>query len=270
MSLQACDILAALQGIRVGCVRYLNARPLIEPLIDLDPQRTILFEHPSTLAAALSGGQLDIALIPIFEALRHPEYPIVDNISISSRGEVWSVYVAYRQWPITEISLDPASLTSANLCRLLFTHRVAEPPRLVPQAEASPDAARLLIGNQAIDFRHAEGDRWHYLDLGQEWYQRMGYPFVFAAWVARPNLPNMERIAEAFCALKSLGLSQLDTIIARHAANYPPGFVARYLGEHIRFDLGAEEKEGIRLFRELLVDNKQLQPSVIGTSFPFM
>ena len=269
MSLNDSEILEALHGIRVGCVRYLNARPLIEPLIDLDPQREILFEHPSRLAAALSGGRLDIALIPVYEALRHPEYPVVDNVAIASRGEVWSVFVAWREQPITEISLDPASLTSANLCRLLFTHRVENPPCLVPQADASPSAARLLIGNQAIDFRHAEGDRWHYLDLGEEWYRRTGRPFVFAAWVARAGLPGMERIAEAFRALKERGLVQLETIVARHAPRYPAGFVDRYLREHIRFDLGAEEKAGIGLFRELLIDNNQLQPSVKEKPFLF-
>ena len=41
-------------------------------------------------------GELDVALVSSFEFLRNPIYRIVDDVSISSDGPVYSVVVAHR------------------------------------------------------------------------------------------------------------------------------------------------------------------------------
>ena len=74
---------AALHGLRVGCVQYLNAKPLIVPY-----DGEVIFEHPARLADLLAAGQIDLALVPVFEALRQPDFPVVDGVSISSCGPV--------------------------------------------------------------------------------------------------------------------------------------------------------------------------------------
>src|SRR2546423_3008368 len=75
---------------RIGCVKYLNARPLIHGW-----PTDVVLDHPSALCARLSRGELDVALVSSFEFLRNPIYRIVDGISISSDGPVHSVIVAY-------------------------------------------------------------------------------------------------------------------------------------------------------------------------------
>jgi len=246
-----------LRRVRVGCVRYLNARPLIEPFECAGGRVTL--EHPSVLASRLACGELDVALVPIFEALRSPEFRIADGVAIASRGPVWSVFVAH-QGPIsdvTEVALDPASLTSANLCKVLFSEWLGTSPRYVPEP-APPGAARLMIGNQAIEFRARHGDAWRYLDLGEEWLRRTGLPFVFAAWLIRPEVENPGEIAAAFRALASEGIAKVPEI----AASQPdPAFALRYLTEWIRFGLGDEEKAAIALFRALLIKHGQLSPA---------
>ena len=57
----------ALDGVRLGCVKYLNSRPLI-----CEYDGPVVFEHPSVLATMLFENELDVALVPVFEALRHP------------------------------------------------------------------------------------------------------------------------------------------------------------------------------------------------------
>ncbi len=80
------------------------------------------FDHPSALCSKLAAGELDVALVSSFEFLRNPIYRIVDDVSISSDGPVYSVVVAHRGeiGQIEEIELDPASETSANLLYCLI------------------------------------------------------------------------------------------------------------------------------------------------------
>jgi chorismate dehydratase len=59
-----------------------------------------------------------------------------------------------------------------------------------------PRRARLLIGDQAILFRHKFRERYEYWDLGQEWQAMMKVPFVYALWLIRPEVPNAQKIAD--------------------------------------------------------------------------
>src|SRR5206468_10073657 len=77
---------------------------------------------PATLCKRLAKGELDVALVSSFEFLRNPIYRIVDDVSISSDGPVYSVIVAHHGdiSGIKEIELDPASQTAVNLLRCLL------------------------------------------------------------------------------------------------------------------------------------------------------
>src|SRR6059058_5586236 len=103
--------------LRIGCVKYLNARPLIRGW-----PGEVDFDHPSALCKRLADGELDVALVSSFEFLRNPIYRIVDEVSISSDGPVYSVVVAHRGdiSEIKEIELDPASQTAVNLLSCLL------------------------------------------------------------------------------------------------------------------------------------------------------
>ncbi|MEO8350989.1 MAG: menaquinone biosynthesis protein [Chthoniobacteraceae bacterium] len=237
---------AALHPLRIGCVQYLNSKPLIH-----DYEGEVIFDHPSALARELAAGRLDAALVPVFEILRNPVYALVDEVAIACRGPVHSVVLAYRG-PLTEIqsvALDPASLTSAHLLKVLLAEFYGLQPDIRGDGESM-----LIIGNQAIEFRAAETRRnagWSWMDLGEEWYRQTGFPFVFAAWALRPDLENGTAVADGFRALKQHGLARIGRIIS----DEPIGdetFRRRYLTEHIHFDLGGAEKNGLAHFRSLL------------------
>jgi chorismate dehydratase len=251
----------ALQGLRIGCVQYLNSRPLIHGLQSgpgvHPPTPGAVLAHPATLAAKLREGALDAALVPVFELLRSPgSYRVVRGISISSNGPVYSVFVAHT-CPLERldaIAADPASLTSVHLLQVLAARRLGAPLPFLGSAEASDDAAlphshgRLLIGNQAIHFRlRMEHSQMLFWDLGQAWTEWTGLPFVYAVWVLRKELPAAQAVANAFRELAAEGLSQVDRI-AREQSEFPPELALRYLTQHIRFGLGAPEEAGIEKF----------------------
>lgn len=244
----------ALAPLRIGCVRYLNSRPLIH-----DYAGPVRFAHPAELAREMAAGELDAALVPIFEAFGPRPYRVVDGVAIACDGPVYSVFLAHRcaLREICSIKLDPGSLTSVHLLQVLLAEFHGVRPRCVTEAmpamgEASPDSteARLLIGNQAIAFRQQHGPEWEYLDLGEEWRRQTGLPFVFAAWLLREGLSETSYIAKEFRQLKEAGLRRIEEILEEEAKT-GNGFARKYLTEHIRFELGAREREGIELFQQL-------------------
>jgi len=258
--------------LRIGCVRYLNARPLIRGW-----PGDVEFDHPSALCRRLARGELDVALVSSFEFLRNPIYRIVDDISISSEGPVYSVVVAHRGniFDIEEIELDPASETAVNLLRCLLAELRLE-ARLVQRntgilpvgtagvspAVAESDSARsaqLLIGDQAIGFRQSHTGEFQFWDLGQQWQKLVDLPFVYALWLIRPEVRDPKRVADRLRALRDANLAKLDDLIAEVVAGVAdPGhpkldqqFLVRYYREHLRFSFGGKEKEGLRTFASL-------------------
>ena len=248
---------------RIGCVKYLNARPLIRGWPgDVD------FDHPSALCKRLANGALDVALVSSFEFLRNPIYRIVDDVSISSDGPVYSVVVAHRGdiSGIREIELDPASQTAVNLLRCLhgelgFKWRLVRRNKGVSPAGAksiSADRARLLIGDQAIRFRESHAGEFRFWDLGEQWKKLIGLPFVYALWLVRPEIPDAKTIASRLRTLRNENLANLDELILAET-DFDHQFCARYYREYLRFNFGEEEKEGLRTFANLCAKHGVLE-----------
>jgi chorismate dehydratase len=239
----------ALRGLRIGCVQYLNSRPLI-----CGYDGPVSFDHPSALARMLAAGELDAALVPVFEAVRGPRYLLVDDVAVGCDGPVFSVFLAHRGElrDIRSIALDPASLSSANLLRVLL----AEFHGLRPVFGTSGEA-QLLIGNQAIEFRAAEEGKsgWRFLDLGEEWKRCTGLPFVFAVWAVLAGTEDASAVALAFRALKDAGVARIPSLIAEEDFG-EEGMRRRYLTEWLRFGIGPRGREALALYRTLLARHR--------------
>ena len=245
-----------MKSVRVGCVKYLNARPLIRGW-----PGAVEFDHPSALCQRLAKGELDVALVSSFEFLRNPIYRIVDDVSISSDGEVYSVVVAHacEFSDIEEIALDPASETAVNLLRCLLAE-LGLNPRLTAgnPARAGLMSPRLIIGDQAIRFRQDQADAFQFWDLGEEWKELTGLPFVYALWLIRPEVSDARSIAECLRGLRDRNLSDIPAIVSGAVADVShdkqaitKDFLDCYYKEHLRFDFGTREKQGLQTFADL-------------------
>jgi len=245
-----------LKSVRVGCVKYLNARPLIRGW-----RGNVEFDHPSALCQRLAKGELDVALVSSFEFLRNPIYRIVDNLSISSDGPVYSVVVAHRGEfsNIEEIELDRSSETAANLLRCLLAELKARlsgkidlqsvcPAGLQPAGsgqmrspafrgfdkhadiqrtrrnlphweQENANRARLIIGDQAIRFRQEHAGAFRFWDLGEQWKKLTGLPFVYALWLIRPEVPDAKSIAQRLRELRDENLADIAAIVSNAVAD---------------------------------------------------
>ena len=260
--------------LRIGCVKYLNARPLIRGW-----RGNVEFDHPSALCQRLAKGQLDVALVSSFEFLRNPIYRIVDDVSISSDGPVYSVVVVHRGAfsDIEEIELDPASETAVNLLRCVLTE-LGLKPRLIRNIDLQSvrptglqpagrtgkmpmfqtGSALLLIGDQAIQFRQKHVHEFRFWDLGEQWKKLTGFPFVYALWLVRPEVADAKSIAQGLRGLRDQNLADLQGVVADAVANVADNnrsitreFLDRYYHEHLRFSFGTREKQGLQTFADL-------------------
>ena len=272
-----------MKSVRVGCVKYLNARPLIHGW-----PGNVEFDHPSALCQRLAKGELDVALVSSFEFLRNPIYRIVDNLSISSDGPVYSVVVAHRGEfsNIEEIELDRSSETAANLLRCLLAQLKARLSGNMDLQSVCPaglqsagrnaaenisagrtgrmpmfhpsNRARLIIGDQAIRFRQEHAGACRFWDLGEQWKKLTGLPFVYALWLIRPEVPDAKSIAQRLRELRDENLADIAAIVSDAVADAAHNkqaitqeFLDRYYHEYLRFGFGAREKQGLQTFADL-------------------
>jgi len=238
----------SLAPFRVGSVGYLNTVPLTRGL-----EEEVIYATPAKLAEMLQRDELDAGLVSVVEVLFNDRYDILDGIAIASLGEVKSVLLAHRK-PLseaTEIFCDTASLTSVQLLRVLLAERGLKPefkPLATYDMAALPDYA-MLIGDPALDFALSphEHEIW---DLGAAWFEMTSLPFVYAVWALRRGVQNAA-LRRLLREARDFGLDTLDSII-RTRTEYDYDFRKDYLGWHIHYHLGSDEKRGVARFIELL------------------
>jgi chorismate dehydratase len=240
--------------IRIGAVRYLNARPLTFYLPELAPHAELVFDVPSRLADALQAGYLDVAMIPTIEYFRGSDYRIISDACIACRGPVRSVKL-FSRVPVQQIrtlALDEGSRTSAALVRIILKERFNLMPDIsslsigADAANTASDAV-LLIGDRGIASNCRPFD--FIWDLGEQWTQWTGLPFVFATWIARPGV-ELEGFDKLLSAARDKGVKNVGEIARLESA---ADWISEedclvYLRDHLHFYFGDEERQGLELF----------------------
>ena len=247
-------------ALRIGCVKYLNAQPLIHGW-----PGQVVFDHPSTLCRMLADAELEVALVSSFEFLRRGDYAIVDDVAVAADGAVYSVFLAHggEIEQIEEIALDPASQTSVNLLRCLLAERGLT-PRLTSAETGVSDPvtrvrARLMIGDQAIRFRQEHEQACRFWDLGEEWKRLTDLPFVFALWLIRPETHRGCEVADLLRRRRDENLLSLEAVMAGQS-EFDHAFCTYYFRECVRFHFGASEKAGLLMFQTLCEKHGILPP----------
>lgn len=245
--------------VRVGAVSYLNSKPLVEDLSDLLPDARLTLDYPSRLADQLAAGALDVALIPSVEYMRGSDYEIISDACVATRGPVLSVKLYSRVDPgsIRTLALDEGSRTSATLARIMLRERFGVDPSRQPlpidmSVQHTDADAVLLIGDRAM---HSPDEQFHTVwDLGEEWLDWTGLPFVFAMWVARRGVAS-SFVESKLSESRDLGVARIPEIARREAPglNITVQKAQQYLTDNLYFRLTSAERSGLRLFQQLAV-----------------
>ena len=166
----------------------------------------------------------------------------------------------YGRVPVEDIrtlALDEGSRTSAALAHFVAAAiwRDAEDPTAADWGGRRDSRRR----RGAVDRRPRDDDapgRFEFVwDLGEEWSQWTGLPFVFAMWVARPGL-ELRDIGETLAAARDEGLRRLAEIARREAPaiGIPEEDCLDYLRDHLKFHFGPRQRRGLERFYALAAE----------------
>lgn len=235
----------------LGCVSYLNAKPLIYGL-DSQPDVDLKLDVPAKLLDGLNTGRFDVALLPVIDYQRMGGLTFLTAGGIGSEDQTLTVRI-FSKIPIENIrtlACDTESHTSVALARIILRESLGIRPEFVALNGAPTAEAQLLIGDKVICNAPAGMD--HQLDLGQAWKKLTNLPFLFACWTARKLAP-LGDLPERLAAAKQAGRSNIEKIIHDDGIRrgWPVDVARKYLTEHLQYDVGERQLQAVRLFYEL-------------------
>ncbi len=230
----------------------------------------IRYSTPSRCAEDLFTGVADIGLVPAAAYAIDPTMLILPGCAIASKARIRSIILVTREdgpEAANTIALDTSSLTSATYTEILFRKYWNLQAKFVPHApnlDAMLNAAdaALLIGDPALlalEDSHGRLDRTGeillYFDLGYEWMQRTGVPWVSAFWAIRGaaakelSFPREALIAD-FVTSRNHGFAHIEDLVEEWSGRIavPRTVIRTYLTENIHYILDESCMEGLRTF----------------------
>ena len=256
----------------IGCVSYLNAKPLIHG-VDNELDTSIQLGVPSQLLEMLMTGKVDIALCPVIDYFNSKiPLQIIPVGGIGCKGPTLTVRL-YSRVPfeqITCIHTDTDSHTSITLLQIILYDRYNLTPTLKRYTinphtnKSSPHETILMIGDKVVTNQPPANDYPYQLDLGEAWQQQTGLPFVFAVWMA-PVGTNLEQLPAKLNRQRiknSLAIDKITQLYAPHH-NWPMNLARQYLSEYLCFEINRPQINAIQRFGELAYKLKligQCQP----------
>lgn len=262
---------------RVGCVPYLNAKPLTRLFEENREEVPVeaVYDVPSRLPLLLARGEVQAIMASSIEALRFPGKRVADGVSISTQQEVLSVRLFSKCPPheINRVAFDASSMTSNALAEIILRERygreiIGEPcPPSLPAMLQDHDAC-VLIGDNGM---RESGEGLHILDLGREWRRLTRLPFVWALWIGdeglTPELSMWLNVAAQY------GMSHIDRVIpiAAQETGFSSADCENYLRRIMDYAFDDPHRRGLQEFgihlKRLGRVNPVHFPAIVGADF---
>jgi chorismate dehydratase len=188
----------------------------------------------SELNDLLAAGELQVSAVSAVEYARNAAmYHLLPDLAITCDGPVHSVAL-FSKRPVEDLSgctvlLSASSRTSVLLLELFCRHRWQIRPHFATVRAEAPDLASLstlphvgvlVIGDAALhlSIRSSYPVK---VDLGAEWKEWTGLPFVFAVWAARrdASTARVRTIHRRLLESRAWGLAHLDQLATAAAQN---------------------------------------------------
>ncbi len=242
----------------------------------------IRYSTPSRCAEDLFTGLADVGLVPAAAYAIDPTMLILPGCAIASKARIRSIILVTREdgpEAANTVALDTSSLTSATYTEIMFRKYWNPEAKFIPFAPeldamlTAADAA-LLIGDPALlalEDSQARLDRTGeillYYDLGYEWMERTGIPWVSAFWAIRGaaakelSFPREALIAD-FVSSRNHGFAHIEDLVEEWSGRIavPRTVIRTYLTENIHYILDESCMEGLRTFYRYAAECSILQP----------
>lgn len=235
---------------KIGEMPYLNSEIFY---LNKLPQFDYIKLIPKKMGFAIKENKINTGPISLIDYFNQPNLRQLDNYCVASKDSANSVFVFSQKKikEITSVSVTNQTSTSVILLKVL-NHFFWKNKNLNVKSSHYKSDSRLIIGDDALKESNYYKNYTYKYDLGLEWHNNTGLPFVFAVWA-------YNKIREKdFDVLKNsikYGLDNYDesikTIIKKNKntflsdkkiINYINGFSYR---------IGNIEEKAINIFKEM-------------------
>jgi chorismate dehydratase len=263
--------------VALGRIDYMNVAPVYYGIDNgLVPQGIgqesgqrirLISGPPNTLNQMMINGVLDISPVSSAAYARNArEWLILPDLAVACNERVLSVLLVsrYRLEALTgrRILITDESSSARDLCSLIFNFKGVRPEFVVGKVKSPSrlkdgiDAA-LVIGDSALS------QQWgrvfpNIYDLGTQWWNLTGLPFVFAVWAVRKDFARkypekVEAVLALLKASRKLGNENMKEIIENACAKLDIDVsVARLYFDSLVYQLSEREMQGLELFYKRL------------------
>ncbi|PKB63709.1 MAG: hypothetical protein BZY80_05895 [SAR202 cluster bacterium Io17-Chloro-G2] len=243
-------------AIKVGRIQQLNFEPFY---VDM-PRRGIELRDltPVEAAPALERGDVVAAPVSLLDSIQREDrfQPVAGFCVAALQGS--DSNILFSKSPISELSGVPIAgagedATARSLVSILMALKYQVPLGEFVTSQ-DPHEAVLMTGDQALRRRRGLRGFSHRYDLGQEWHEWTGLPFVFTRWAARQDLdPKDTALIE-----DTLYVGLEDGVDTLYHVSEPrdqllmlPKDIVRYV-QGLRFFMGLSEHKSVDLYRGYL------------------
>ena len=226
---------------------------------DMERRGIILADmEPNEVVGALERGEVDAGPVSLLDIQRvSPQASAISGFCVASVTRAPSCVLLSKS-PIDELSGHPIAVdgpdpTGLQLLRVLLTEKHGISGTSFVGRDEEHDAV-FLTGNQGLRGRRAVRGYSERYDLGEEWAEWTGLPFVFSKWLARTGMERQD-----FVVLQdALFVGQEDWMNNLYKSTGPrndllmlPREVLEYV-QGMRFFMGVPEEKAIELFQDKL------------------
>ena len=216
--------------------------------------------EPDQVADALESGDIDAGPIPLLDVPRlEPNAAPIERFCVASVGRAVSCVLLSNE-ELSELSgkaiaVDGADETSLQLLRVILELKHGMSGISFVDAQSEHDAM-FLTWNRGLRGRRAVRGYSQRYDLGEEWQEWTGLPFVFNRWMARVDMERQD-----FLILQdALFVGQEDWMNNLYKSTGPrndllmlPREVLEYV-QGLRFFMGVPEQRAVGAFQEKLAE----------------
>jgi chorismate dehydratase len=249
-------------ALRVGRIPYLSCEPFY---FEMERRRIELHDMtPSALAEAAARGEIDAGPVPLADCRRlDGQFRFLSGFCLATIRRAGSV-VLHSKLPIHELTgarvgIPAEAATSSLLMKVVLALKYQVHTAAYVMLEDADDAF-LLIGSEGLRQRHGVPDYPYTYDLGEEWYQWTGLPFVFARWMVRKGIDRREVVVledTLYAGLQDWADGLFRSSDSRDDVLMHPRDILEYT-QGIRYFLGVPERRAIDLFDRYLEQLKTL------------
>jgi chorismate dehydratase len=242
--------------LRIGRVPYLHAEPFY---VDMARRGLALTELvPPAIAVAAAHGEIDAGPVPLVDCFRlEDRFQPLAGFCVASVQHAGSTLL-FSTKPIAaldeaRIGVTDEASTALQLLHVLLRLKYQVQPAAYVPLQASCDAY-LLVGNQGLRQRMGAPGFPYTYDLGAEWHDWTGLPFVFSRWLVRKDVDPKDKalLEETLYAGLEDGVDALCQLAQpRQDLFMLPRDIVQYI-QGFRYYIGRSEQRAMDQFQRYL------------------